>query len=123
MPQFLTIVALQLANVLLWLLIMATTIIAIARMMFVATMVVMSLVANAVVISIAIFIEFIVMITAMTIMMVAVGLGCIVIVPRWRRIMMLLVRELSVSLVAAKLPLAVFFLPDIVVQSDGLVKQ
>ena len=115
MPQFLTIVALQLANVLLWLLIMATTIIALARMMFVATMMVMSLVANAVVISIAIFIEFMIMITAMTIMAVAVGLGCIAIVPRWRRIMMLFVRELSVSLVAAKLPLAVFFLPDIVV--------
>ena len=39
------------------------------------------------------------------------------------RRMVLLVRELSVGLVAAKLPLAVFFLPDIVVQNDGLVKQ
>ena len=37
--------------------------------------------------------------------------------------MVLLVRELSVVLVAVKLPLAVLFLPDVVVQSDGLIKQ
>ena len=43
--------------------------------------------------------------------------------PTALRRMVLLVRELGVVLVAAKLPLAVFFLPDIVVQSDGLVKQ
>ena len=46
-----------------------------------------------------------------------------IVTPTALRRVMLLVRELSVVLVAAKLPLAVFFLPDIVVQSDGLVKQ
>jgi hypothetical protein len=37
--------------------------------------------------------------------------------------MVLLVRELSVVLVAVKLPLAVLFLTNVVVQSDGLIKQ
>src|SRR4051794_12546872 len=39
-----------------------------------------------------------------------------------RRII-LLVRDIRVGLVAAKLPLAVLFLPDVIVQSDGLVKE
>src|SRR4051812_5597774 len=38
------------------------------------------------------------------------------------RRVMLLVRDVRVGLVAAKLPLAIFFLPDVVVQSDDLVK-
>ena len=46
-----------------------------------------------------------------------------IVTPTALRRVMLLVREISVVLVAAKLPLAVFFLPDIVVQSDGLVQQ
>ena len=39
------------------------------------------------------------------------------------RRMKLLVRKVRVSLVAAELPLAILFLPDIIVQSDSLVKQ
>src|SRR3954464_4601351 len=37
--------------------------------------------------------------------------------------MMFLVRDIRVGPVTAKLPLVVFFLPDVVVQSDGLIKQ
>src|SRR3954451_10396326 len=37
--------------------------------------------------------------------------------------MMLLVRDIRVGLVTAKLPLAVLFLPDVVIQGDGLIKQ
>src|SRR4051812_49213797 len=39
------------------------------------------------------------------------------------RRMMLLVRDIRVGPMTAKLPLAVFFLPDVVVQCDGLIKQ
>src|SRR3954453_11443352 len=39
------------------------------------------------------------------------------------RRMMFLVRDIRVGLVTAKLHLAVFFLPDVVVQCDGLMKQ
>ena len=39
------------------------------------------------------------------------------------RRMKLLVRKVRVSLVAAELPLAILFLPDVIVQSDSLVKQ
>ena len=44
-----------------------------------------------------------------------------IVTPTALRRVMLLVRVLSVVLVATKLPLAAFFLRDIVVQSDGLV--
>src|SRR3954449_4590579 len=39
------------------------------------------------------------------------------------KIMMFLVRDIRVGPVTAKLPLAVFLFPDVVVQSDGLIKQ
>src|SRR3954471_4574503 len=39
------------------------------------------------------------------------------------RRMMFLVRDVRVGLVTAKLPLAIFFHPDVVVQCDGLIKQ
>ena len=45
-----------------------------------------------------------------------------IVTPTAFRKVMLLVREFSVVLVAAKLPLAAFLLLDVVVQSDGLVK-
>src|SRR3954454_18322979 len=37
--------------------------------------------------------------------------------------MMLLMRDIRVGLVIAKLPFAIFFLPDAVIQGDGLIKQ
>src|SRR3954465_4422303 len=37
--------------------------------------------------------------------------------------MMLLMRDIRVGLVIVKLPLAVLFLPDVVIQGDGLIKQ
>src|SRR3954447_15059240 len=37
--------------------------------------------------------------------------------------MMLLMRDIRVGLVIAKIPLTVLFLPDVVIQGDGLTKQ